>query len=45
VLITPTFKYLSLALVLAVVGLILTDNFALQTILASFATVDSFIEV
>jgi len=28
----PTFTYLSLALVLAVTGLILTDNFALQTV-------------
>jgi hypothetical protein len=28
----PTFTYLSLALALAVTGLILTDNFALQTV-------------
>jgi len=28
----PTFTYLSLALMLAVIGLILTENFALQTV-------------
>ena len=40
-----TFTYLSFALVLAVIGLMSTDNFALQTILAPFATVDSLIKV